>query len=189
WQYGLIAPTYPPKFYSQDFLIPGYTGTVAEFGLVYTRFLVDDGTVLRIPNNILIQAAVVSHDNPQRWVRLKYEVPAAVDPALLLDRVRERLAKNEWVIPGYPVRAWVNQAMMNSYVLAIDTFCRGNLEEPPRSALLIDVMAVVSALGGHGGSVPTASLPHSHDGAPAKSSTLTESTHTSTPQPFGPNMQ
>ncbi|MCW1299415.1 MAG: mechanosensitive ion channel family protein, partial [Candidatus Parvarchaeum sp.] len=28
WQYGLIAPSYPPKFFSDDFLVPGYTGTV-----------------------------------------------------------------------------------------------------------------------------------------------------------------
>lgn len=189
WQYGLIAPTYPPKFYSQDFLIPGYTGTVAEFGLVYTRFLVDDGTVLRIPNNILIQAAVLSHDTAQRWVRLKYEVPAAIDPAPLLDVLRERLAKNEWVIAGQPVRVRVNQAMMNSYVLAVDAYCRGNLEEPPRSALLIDVMATVRSLGEGAAQSPSNPPVNPHDGAPARTSSLTESTHTSTPQPFGPNLQ
>ena len=51
WQYGLIAPTYPPKFYSQDTLIPGYTGTVSQIGIIYTVMRLDDGTTFRIPNN------------------------------------------------------------------------------------------------------------------------------------------
>jgi small-conductance mechanosensitive channel len=189
WQYGLIAPAYPPKFYSQDFLIPGYTGTVAEFGLVYSRFRVDDGTVLRIPNNILIQAAVVSHEVDRRWVRLKYEVPSAVDPAQLLEGLRARLTRNEWVVPGEPVRLWVNQAMINSYVLAVDALCRGNLEEPPRSALLIEVMATVRAMGtGAPPGPPEASGPK-HDGTATRSSSLTESSHTSLPPTLGPNLQ
>ncbi|MCY0882392.1 MAG: mechanosensitive ion channel, partial [Acidianus infernus] len=42
WQYGLIAPTYPPKFFSNDFLIPGYTGVVTDISLLYTTIYTDD---------------------------------------------------------------------------------------------------------------------------------------------------
>jgi len=49
WQYGLLAPTYPPKFWSNDFLIPGYTGIITDISLTYTTILTDENVVMKIP--------------------------------------------------------------------------------------------------------------------------------------------
>jgi small conductance mechanosensitive channel len=144
--YGLLMPSYPPKFYSQDFLVPGYTGVVRQLGLVYSYLRLDDGPEMRIPNNVLIQAAILSHDLPDRWVRVKYEVPGTVEAQPLLDRLTEQLARNTWVVQPDQLHVYVNQATMASYVIAVDARCRGNLEEPPRSALLVEIMTVVREL-------------------------------------------
>ncbi len=146
WQYGLIAPIYPPKFYSQDTLIPGYTGVVKDIGIAYTSMELDDATTFRVPNSILIQAGVVSHEVEQRWVRLKYEVPPAVDPEVLIPRLARAVRSNRWVSDPSSVRVMVNQATMSSYVIAIDALCRGNQEEGPRSALLVMSMKLVKEL-------------------------------------------
>jgi len=145
WQYGLLAPTYPPKFYSQDFLIPGFTGQVVSLGIMYSDLRLDDGTLIKIPNNILIQAAVVVHPMEGRWVRVKYEVPPTVDPALLLPRAQEALAHDPWILEPERIQIHVNQATQAGYVISVDAYCRGTLEDPPRSSILMTLMAVVRA--------------------------------------------
>ncbi len=144
--YGLSVPSYPPKFFSQDFVIPGYTGTVTDLGLVYSSLQLDDGTSMKIPNSILIQAAILSHEISDRWVRVKYEIPHSVEPRALITRLEKSLAENEWVVRPERMRIQVNQATLASYVISVDAICRGSLEEPPRSSILIQLMKTVKEL-------------------------------------------
>jgi small conductance mechanosensitive channel len=149
WQYGMTVPTYPPKFYSQDFLIPGYTGTVRDVGIFYTYLDADDGTSIRMPNSILVQASVISHEVAGRSVRTKYEIVApvlALDPQVVLDAVRTAVRANDWVARPESVNVMINQATATTYVLTIDAYCRGSLEEPARSAILLTVMRTVRGL-------------------------------------------
>ena len=143
WQYGLIAPAYPPKFYSQDTLVPGYTGVVSEIGITYSTIQLDDGTHFKVPNNVVVQAAVISHETRERWVRLKYEVPHTVPPEVLLPKLSQAIRKSRWIASPDSVKVLVNQATMTSYVISVDAICRGNTEEPPRSALLQVTMRIV----------------------------------------------
>lgn len=146
WQYGLLAPTYPPKFFSQDTLIPGYTGTVSDIGITYTAIRLDEGTMFKVPNNVVVQAAVISHETRERWVRLKYEVPPSIPPEVLLPKLSQAIRRSRWIaVPG-SVNVLVNQATMNSYVVSVDAICHGNAEEPPRSALLQVTMRIVREL-------------------------------------------
>jgi small conductance mechanosensitive channel len=141
--YSFLLPSYPPKFFSQDLLMPGFTGVVEDIGLVFTDLRLDDGPKVTLPNSLVIGAAIVGHSLAQRWVRLKYEVPPAVDPATLLPKLVEAVRTCEWVVRPELVQAYVNQATLTSYVVSVDALCRGNLEEPPRSALYLEVMRVV----------------------------------------------
>ncbi|MDG7035867.1 MAG: mechanosensitive ion channel family protein [Nitrososphaerota archaeon] len=143
WQFGMIAPVYPPKFYSHEYIIPGYSGTVKDIGLTYTTIQLDDSPLMKIPNSLMIQAAIVSHDLKERWVRTKYEIPAALDPDRVLAAVSEVVRKNEWVTQPESVRVTINAATSSIYVIAVDAMCKGNYEEPPRSSLLLDIMKAV----------------------------------------------
>jgi small-conductance mechanosensitive channel len=146
WQYSLLMPVYPPKFFSQDVILPGYTGTVVDLGLVYSYLHLDDGPTMKIPNSILIQAAIISHELTDRWVRIKYEVPNNVEPLGLIDRLEKTLPENPWVVRPELLRVQVNQATQTSYVISVDAMCRGSLEEPPRSSILIELMKAVKEL-------------------------------------------
>jgi small conductance mechanosensitive channel len=161
WQFGFLGPSYPPKFYSDDLLVLGFTGTVHSIGLSYSAIRRDDGTLVRFPNNIVIQAAVLSHEVGERWVRTKYDIPSDVDPTILLPKVRERLGKNKWVARPETVRVTIGAATPTSYVLVLDALCRGSYEEPPRSDFLIELMGLVRELRGE----PAASSPRSAGGS------------------------
>jgi small conductance mechanosensitive channel len=142
-QYSFLLPSYPPKFFSQDLLMPGFTGVVQDIGLVFTVLGLDDGPTVTLPNSLVIGAAIVGHSLPERWVRVKYEVSPSVPPEKLLPRLTEVVQNNNWVIRPELVRVFVNQATLTSYIVSIDAMCRGNLEEPPRSAIYLDLIRVV----------------------------------------------
>jgi small conductance mechanosensitive channel len=144
--YGVLMPVYSPKFFSQDIVYPGYTGVVTDLGLIYSVIQLDEGTSMKIPNSILIQAAILSHELSDRWVRIKYEIPPSIDPQTLIARLEKLLPENEWVVQPEKLRVRVNQATLASYVISVDALCRGSYEEPPRSSILIQLMKVVTEL-------------------------------------------
>ena len=77
-QFSMLMPVYPPKFYSQDLLIPGFTGSVQDIGLMYTSVRLDEGPIAWFPNSIVLMAAIILHNVDERWVRVKYR-GAALD--------------------------------------------------------------------------------------------------------------
>ena len=147
WQYGLVVPAYPPKFYSQDYLTPGYTGTILDIGIFYTTVRTDDATIMKFPNNIVVQAAVISHEVEARPVRTKVEISGVSrDPEEVVQALRSALAGNDWIVDPSRVSITINQATAASYVVAIDAWCRGAQEEAPRSSILITAMRTIREL-------------------------------------------
>lgn len=137
WQYGVVVPAYPPKFFSDDRFIVGHSGTVQDLSLAYTSLVLDDGPTMKIPNNVVVQAAILRHVSP-RWVRVRYEVPGHPDPERLLAALATAVRHNEWVVDPYRVRVLVQAITPTSTVVAIDALCNSAFEDPPRSSLLID---------------------------------------------------
>jgi len=145
WQYGLLAPTYPPKFFSQDFLVPGYTGVVTEITLMYTVIRTDDNIPLKVPNSIMAQAAIFVHsDTEYRVVRTKYEVPKDLDPDLVIQRVKEEVSKLDFVVGEPSVQ--ILDTSQTTYVIAVDTACKTIKEEPARSEVIKAIMRAVRAI-------------------------------------------
>jgi small-conductance mechanosensitive channel len=145
WQYGLLAPAYPPKFFSQDFLVPGYTGVVTEITLMYTVIRTDDNIPLKVPNSIMAQAAIFVHsDTEYRVVRTKYEVPKDLDPDLVIQRVKEEVSKLDFVVGEPSVQ--ILDTSQTTYVIAVDAACKTIKEEPARSEVIKAVMRAVRAV-------------------------------------------
>ncbi|ARM76063.1 mechanosensitive ion channel family protein [Acidianus manzaensis] len=135
WQYGLEAPTYPPKFFSNDFLIPGYTGEVIDISLLYTTIYTDDKVPVKIPNSIMIQAAIFVHNQEEkRQVRTKYEISKDLEPEIVINALKEKIKKLDYVIgePSFKVL----ETTFNTYILGIDTLCKTIYEEPVRDQIL-----------------------------------------------------
>ncbi|MEM3268824.1 MAG: mechanosensitive ion channel family protein, partial [Metallosphaera sp.] len=135
WQYGMDFPTYPPKYFSNDFLIPGYTGTVKDITLLYTVIETDEMVELRIPNSIMIQAAIFVHDKTwRRKVRTRYEISKDLDPDLVIERIEKGLSDMEGLIQPPTVR--VLEATQTTFVLGIDVVSSSIYEEPVRSDVI-----------------------------------------------------
>ncbi len=145
WQYGLVIPAYPGKFFSDDRFVPGYTGVVQDLSLTYTAVALDDGPLMKIPNNVMMQAAVLKHATP-RWVRTRYEVQGHPDPEKLIEAVEAAVRRNAWIVDPYRVQVLLQAITPTSTILAIDALCKSAFEDPPRSSILIDVSRAASAV-------------------------------------------
>ncbi|PVU74381.1 mechanosensitive ion channel family protein [Acidianus hospitalis] len=144
WQYGLIAPTYPPKFFSNDFLIPGYTGVVTDISLLYTTIYTDDKVPVKIPNNIMVQAAIFIHNSEElRKIRSKYEVSKDLDPETVIKELKPKIEKIEGVLE---VDIKVLETTFTTYILGIDTLAKSIFEEPIRDQVLRITMKTIKEL-------------------------------------------
>ncbi|QIW23701.1 mechanosensitive ion channel family protein [Sulfolobus sp. S-194] len=141
WQYGLLAPTYPPKFWSNDFLIPGYTGIIQDINLMYTTILTDENVVMKIPNNIMIQAAIFVHNEEYRLVRTKYEIPKDLDPDYVIPKLKEKISGLSFLVKEPEIK--VLDTTLNTYVIVVDAYCKGQYEEPPRSEIIKVIMKTI----------------------------------------------
>jgi len=145
WQYGLLAPAYPPKFFSQDFLVPGHTGVVTEITLMYTIIRTDDNVPMKVPNSVMAQAAIFVHSDAEyRVVRTKYEVPKDLDPDLVIKKVKEEVSKLDLVVREPTVQ--IIDTSQTTYVIAVDAACKTIKEEPARSEVIKAVMRAVRAV-------------------------------------------
>ncbi len=138
WQYGMIIPAYPGKFFSDDRFVVGYTGVIQDLSLTYTTITLDDGPLMEIPNNVMVQAAVLKHATP-RWVRTRYEVPGHPDPEKLLEAVAAAVRRNPWIVDPYRVQVLLQAITPTSTILTVDALCKSAFEDPPRSSILVDV--------------------------------------------------
>jgi len=86
-----LFPVY--KYFSPDYVLPGYKGRVVEVGLVYTTLILDTGYELRVPNMVLLSSGVV--DYTPKWsekqvVFVRLELPLSV---ISLDKLEEEIGK------------------------------------------------------------------------------------------------
>jgi small-conductance mechanosensitive channel len=81
------------KYFSPDYVAPGYKGRVVEIGLIYTTLILDTGYELRVPNMVLLSSGVV--DYTPKWsekqvVLVRVELPLSV---IDLDKLEEKIRK------------------------------------------------------------------------------------------------
>ncbi|MBP1449832.1 MAG: mechanosensitive ion channel family protein [Thermoproteus sp.] len=89
-----FSPGY--KFFSPDYISPGFKGKVVEVNLFYTIIVLDNGQELKVPNSIMLGGAVV--DSSPEWTRhhvinVRVELPlSVVDVEGIEDKIRELLS-------------------------------------------------------------------------------------------------
>ncbi len=135
WQYGMVAPAYPPKFYSTDFLIPGYTGVITDISLMYTSMITDDNVPVKIPNSIMIQSAIfLQSRNNSRMVRTKFEVSKDLDPDVLIPALRAEIKKFDFIVNEADIHIY--ETTLTTYIMVVQAMCKTTYEEHPRSEIL-----------------------------------------------------
>ena len=147
WQYGMVVPVLPGKYFSDDRFVPGYTGVVQDLSLTYTTLSLDEGPLMKIPNNVMVQAAVIKHANP-RWVRTRYEVLGHPDPERLHEAVSGAVRVNPSNAEPSRVQVLLQAITPTSTILSVDVLCKSAFEDPPRSSILLDVARAASTVTG-----------------------------------------
>ena len=147
WQFGLFAPAYPPKFYSNDLLVSGYTCTVDSIGFIYVRMTTDDGRPLVVPAGIVVQALMVKNsDISTLRVRSKFEIEKALEPEIVIPRIMKEVSKITFVADGTEPVVMINETTFQSYVIAVDVMSNMQFEEPVRSEVLRVIMKTVGEI-------------------------------------------
>ncbi|MGC8969947.1 MAG: mechanosensitive ion channel family protein [Conexivisphaera sp.] len=147
-QYSNVFPTYPPKYFSNDYLINGFTGRVVSVGLFYTMIEDDEGVLEEVPNSVVVQALIRRYSD-SIVTTVRYWVPAGVDPDHALGRAVEAAARCG-MVEGTP-SAVIDEADQTGYVLVITAKCRGNSQRACRSAILRELMRELPREGGTAG--------------------------------------
>ncbi len=146
WQYGLIAPSYPPKFFSDDFLVPGYTGIVEKMTLTFTTIRLDNNIPIKIPNSIVLQASIFLNNEEYRNVKVRYEVPSSIDPSRFINLVESELKKLDF-IKGLPAVFISETSFANkSIVFSINATCKAKAEDLPKSEIIKVLIKTRSSL-------------------------------------------
>jgi small-conductance mechanosensitive channel len=108
---------------------------------MYTTILTDENVVMKIPNSVMIQAAVFVHNEEYRLVRTKYEVPKDIDPDEIIPLIEKNIKKLSFIVKDPQIK--VLDTTLNTYVIVIDAYCKGQYEEPPRSEIIKVIMRTV----------------------------------------------
>lgn len=139
WQFPVLMPSYP-----HDLLRPMHTGVVVDLRMMHTALQTNDGSILLIPNGIMIQAAMENLTRtPERRVTFRFDVDAALDPELVEQSILRGLADAEQMVAGTCRVSFVDLAPA-TYSVAVTFACSGSPEEAKSEALKRVVRALRS---------------------------------------------
>ena len=88
-----VLPAY--KYFSPDYIYMGYRGRIIEVGLFYSTMTTETGLELRIPNNVILNSAVIDYTpshTVMRKYQVRYEFKNDLDPDTVLQKVKETLS-------------------------------------------------------------------------------------------------
>ncbi len=111
-----FSPAY--KYFSPDYITPGFKGKVVEVNLFYTVLVTDSGRELKVPNSIILGGAVIDESTPQ-WsqelvVNLRVELPLSV---VDLDKLEEQIRD---LLSDLGVRSvYLNEQSDKDYVIVL----------------------------------------------------------------------
>jgi len=132
WQFGSVFPTYPPKFFSQDILINGFTGSILEIKLMYTFISDDENAVLAIPNNIILSSSMFRTYRDKIVTTVRFPVKN-MDVDSAKKKAKSAVERCPMVVEH---KILIDEVYQDSYVLKIIALCKGNRQEVCRSEVL-----------------------------------------------------
>lgn len=117
WQYGGAFPVIYPKYFSVDRIeATAYSGEVVDLTINYTSLRMSSGDIVKIPNGILIQGAIIVRKDSIR-VKARYEVPKYIDFDSIRDRIRESVLQMQDIAGDVSVT--VDEATLNTYLVMV----------------------------------------------------------------------
>ncbi len=117
WQFGKAYPTIAPKYFSVDrFEASGYSGTIENITLNYTKIHLEGENTVTIPNGVLMQAAFTVIIGNQ-WVQVRYEVPKTIKFSDLKNILVPIIEKTDDYAGEFKLA--VDETTMTSYIIIV----------------------------------------------------------------------
>jgi small-conductance mechanosensitive channel len=114
------ASTMGYKFFSPDYINVGYKGRVVELGLLFSTMTTDTGLELKIPNQIILNSAIMGYTPSHslaRQLQVRYEFKIDLDPDLVLEQVKRALGDMKQV-----GRITINEQSSQEYYILLVEF-------------------------------------------------------------------
>lgn len=143
WQWGLIVPSYPPKYFSKDEIRPSYDGHVMKVSINYTYLRGNDNRTIILPNGVLIQASIIVNQLTLN-VKARFEIPKTIK----FNDIRSDLYAKIKSIDGVSgeVNLWIDETTLNTYIIAI-TLRSANLKaDEMRGKILENLIEFIEPL-------------------------------------------
>jgi small conductance mechanosensitive channel len=88
--YSLLASSYP-----RENSINGFTGTINDIGIFFTRVLLDDGAPSVFPNSVINQSLIISHEKVfSKRVRVRIDLDKGIEFSDFKSRMLRALKKH-----------------------------------------------------------------------------------------------
>ncbi len=143
WQYGMLIAAYAPKYLSRDEIRPSYSGKIVDISLNYTVIEEDSGAITRIPNGIIVQAAI-TNVNDYISTKIRYEIPKSISFRTLSKRIENAVSGLDG-LSGRPTIS-IDEATMNTYMIIITASVLSTSEREIRSRMLESVMGITEPM-------------------------------------------
>ena len=133
WQYGMMLASYPPKYLSKDEIRPSFCGRIIDISTNYTLIKEDDGRITKIPNGIIVSAAV-SIVKDSVGTKVRYEIPKSIG----IGRVRKMVEAKVKSIEGLEkiTGIVIDEASTETYMLALTAMVKPEKEIEVRSRII-----------------------------------------------------
>ncbi len=132
WQFGNALPSYPPKFFSQDILLNGFTGIVKNVKFMYTILEDDEGAIVEVPNSIVIQSLIRIYSDII-YTTVRYQVNSSISVGDAISRVNDAVGRCSDVIQK---EVLIDETTTTGYVIKVIAKCKGNRQDVCRSNIL-----------------------------------------------------
>ena len=143
WQYGVMLTLTPPKYFSRDEIKNGYRGTIEDLTLMYTIIKDKDNEHIKIPNSIMVQAAIALSSD-RHTLNIRFEIPKAIPFGKIRQDI-EKAVKAAAGIKNAP-NIVVEETTVLTYLLHISFDCEVEMEEKVKSDILQSLIAITEPL-------------------------------------------
>ena len=143
WQWGLIVPSYPPKYFSKDEIRPSYDGHVMKVSINYTYLRGNDDRIIILPNGVLIQASIIVNQMTLN-VKARYEIPKTIR----FNDIRSGLLSKLSAIDGNAgdVSMWIDETTLNTYIIAVTVKSSNLKSDEMRGKILESIIEFIEPL-------------------------------------------
>jgi small conductance mechanosensitive channel len=139
--YGLMGGSY-----SHEATLNGFTGTVIDVGIFYTKITLDEGTPAVFPNSVVLGSMAVDHASISlRTVRVRMDLDKSLDYNLFKSKFLESMEKYKQIDSG-KTKVEIVDIGSTTYQVVMIVWAKSAYEEPIKTIIIGEALKIQSEL-------------------------------------------